>query len=139
MHPWMSSSRSGVIATSFLLAPRVPPRFATSSTGLLNATVTASDPRLKASTTPFKRQSDKRVRRSVCNMAEPLPRIQQASLLDVLARDLDIPPGKYREAVSRYEAVGRWLDAPDSPLHSFSPQIYPQGSFRLGTVVRPVN
>jgi Adenylyl/Guanylyl and SMODS C-terminal sensor domain/Cyclic GMP-AMP synthase DncV-like, nucleotidyltransferase domain len=72
-------------------------------------------------------------------MAEPLPRIQQASLLDVLARDLDIPPGKYREAVSRYEAVGRWLDAPDSPLHSFSPQIYPQGSFRLGTVVRPVN
>ena len=59
-------------------------------------------------------------------------------ILESVARDLDISPSKYKEAVDRYEAVGRWLDADGSPLAGYRPQIYPQGSFRLGTVVRPV-
>lgn len=41
-------------------------------------------------------------------------------------------------AVERYTAVGNWLDAIDSPLKRYRPRVYPQGSFRLGTVVRPV-
>lgn len=59
-------------------------------------------------------------------------------VLESIARDLDIPPSKYKEAVERYEAVGRWLDTENSPLARYQPSIYPQGSFRLGTVVRPV-
>lgn len=59
-------------------------------------------------------------------------------LLDSFAQALDISPSKYEEAVSRYSAVGDWLDAEGSPLLPYRPKIYPQGSFRLGTVVRPV-
>jgi len=58
-------------------------------------------------------------------------------LLGQIAEKLDIAPSKYQEAVDRYTNVGNWLDADDSNLQRYSPRIYPQGSFRLGTVVRP--
>lgn len=60
-----------------------------------------------------------------------------AALIEI-ARDLDIPPSKYRDAVNHYTAVGNWLDAQSSPLRKYRPAIHPQGSFRIGTVVRPV-
>jgi len=59
-------------------------------------------------------------------------------ILQGLAEALDIPPSKYLQAVERYTAVANWLDEDDSPLHQYRPEIYPQGSFRLGTVVRPL-
>lgn len=39
----------------------------------------------------------------------------------------------------KYEDVGTWLAASDSELQHHAPEIYPQGSFRLGTVVRPIS
>lgn len=60
------------------------------------------------------------------------------AFLDNIAEALDIPPSKHKQAVDRYESIGEWLDADDSPLQEYSPEVYPQGSFRLGTVVRPV-
>jgi len=59
------------------------------------------------------------------------------TLLQQIAEELDIPPSKYRQAVDRYSAVGRWLEAGIYPGIRREPLIYPQGSFRLGTVVRP--
>ena len=59
-------------------------------------------------------------------------------ILQSLAEALDIPVSKYTQAVERYKAVANWLNADDSHLHQYSPSIYPQGSFRLGTVVRPL-
>ncbi len=56
-----------------------------------------------------------------------------------IADSLDIPESRYKEAVSRYESTGKWLDANDSKLHIYKPTIYPQGSFRLGTMVKPIN
>lgn len=58
--------------------------------------------------------------------------------LERVARDIDIPPHKYRDAVQRYQAVGRWLEDGEYPGCSGELAIYPQGSFRLGTVVRPI-
>ena len=58
--------------------------------------------------------------------------------LEKAAEEIDIPPGKYRDAVNRYEAVGRWLEEGQYPGGVGEPSIYPQGSFRLGTVVRPI-
>ncbi len=59
------------------------------------------------------------------------------NLLENIVKDLDISPTKYKTAVSRYESVAAWLNddetAPESEVC-----IYPQGSFRLGTVVRPI-
>ena len=59
-------------------------------------------------------------------------------ILNALAEELDVPPSKYEQAKARYEAVGNWLGAPDSPLSPYKPVIYPQGSFALGTVIRPL-
>ncbi|MDM4018167.1 nucleotidyltransferase [Roseiconus lacunae] len=60
------------------------------------------------------------------------------SLLEHTAEELDIPPSKYKEAVDRYTAVGRWLEAGQYAGVVHNPVVYPQGSFRLGTVVRPI-
>ncbi|MCA9130246.1 MAG: nucleotidyltransferase [Planctomycetales bacterium] len=60
------------------------------------------------------------------------------SILRQLAEELDIPPSKYKQAVERYTSVGRWLNDGHYPGAHGEPSIYPQGSFRLGTVVRPM-
>ena len=62
-----------------------------------------------------------------------------AELLSATANELDIPDELHEEAALKYEEVGVWLAADDSPLKDYSPDIYPQGSFRLGTVVRPAD
>jgi hypothetical protein len=46
---------------------------------------------------------------------------------------LDIAPDLQRLAIARYEEVGSWL----AEHGGYRCRIYPQGSFRLGTVVRP--
>lgn len=56
-----------------------------------------------------------------------------------IAETLDIPDYFYEDAVLKYEDIGSWLAAEDSKLKPYSPEIYPQGSFRLGTVVRPIS
>jgi hypothetical protein len=59
-------------------------------------------------------------------------------LLGTASESLDIPASTHQLATDSYEAVGRWLSEEDSPLTQFSPQIYPQGSFALGTAVKPL-
>ena len=61
-----------------------------------------------------------------------------SEFLERVARELDIPPGKYKDAVNRYHAVGRWLERGEYSEFAEKPEVYPQGSFRLGTVVRPI-
>jgi len=56
-----------------------------------------------------------------------------------IAETLDIPEHFYEDTVLKYEDIGSWLAADDSKLKVYSPEIYPQGSFRLGTVVRPIS
>ncbi len=53
-----------------------------------------------------------------------------------IAQSLDIPDTQYEDAVQRYRAVGTWLGEGNSPLAVYSPIIYPQGSFLLGTVTK---
>lgn len=58
--------------------------------------------------------------------------------LRAIADDLDIPRHMYEDAVLKYADIGEWLAKEDSELASANPDIYPQGSFRLGTMVRPI-
>lgn len=60
-------------------------------------------------------------------------------LLQGLAESLDISDTQYEAAVKHYEAVGDWLNKEDSPIAVHDPQIFPQGSFRLGTMIKPIN
>lgn len=67
--------------------------------------------------------------------------VQQQQLNDVLdqvAIELDIPPHKYKEAVERFDAIKRHLEEGDYPESTPPPYIYLQGSFQLGTVIRPI-
>ena len=63
---------------------------------------------------------------------------QLSTLLTKTAETLDIPNYVYEDATLKYEDVGEWLSAEDSELKRYKPEIYVQGSFRLGTVVRPI-
>ena len=60
-------------------------------------------------------------------------------ILTATADALDIPDHIYEDATIKYEDVSEHLGASDSPLAAYYPEIYVQGSFRLGTVVRPVD
>lgn len=67
-----------------------------------------------------------------------IERSQFNKFLEDVAKELDISPSKYKQAVERYQAVGKWLDSAEYPDYDGEISIYPQGSFRLGTVVRPI-
>jgi adenylyl/guanylyl cyclase-like protein with sensor domain/cyclic GMP-AMP synthase DncV-like protein len=56
-----------------------------------------------------------------------------------LAESLDISESNYKKAEERYQAVGKWFERNESLVASFKPDIYPQGSFRLGTVIKPIS
>ncbi len=61
---------------------------------------------------------------------------QLAALLTGAIAQLDISPDMYRQAVAKYQSVARFLGAGDEQ-EDRDLLIYPQGSFRLGTVIRP--
>lgn len=56
---------------------------------------------------------------------------RQDDILSII-RGLDISPTLYKNAVEKYQALGTFLN--DNGLEA---EIYPQGSFAFGTVVRP--
>ncbi len=56
-----------------------------------------------------------------------------------LVESLDISENHYKQAEERYQAVSKWLGRDESRVASFDPEIYPQGSFRLGTVIKPIS
>ncbi len=64
--------------------------------------------------------------------------MELSNLLNNIGEALDIPESKYIEARNRYNGVKDWLCAEESTLKQYLPDIYPQGSFKLGTVVRPI-
>lgn len=55
-------------------------------------------------------------------------------LLESSVAGLDISPEQYELAVRRYQDLGEWLVEQGIG----DPDVYPQGSFRLGTVLRPM-
>ena len=70
----------------------------------------------------------------------PLTYPAQASpLLEAIADALDISENHYTQVVKLYESLGAWLERDESKVACYMPKIYPQGSFLLGTVIRPIS
>ena len=65
-----------------------------------------------------------------------LKRVSQ--LLESIAKSLDISDSHYQQAKQRYEAIGKWLERDESKIACYNPETFPQGSFALGTVTRPI-
>lgn len=64
---------------------------------------------------------------------------QKSKLLEQLTQSLELPESAYEKAVKRYEDLGDWFDRDGSTLKDNKPHIFPQGSFRLGTAIKPLN
>ena len=60
------------------------------------------------------------------------------ALLDQIGQELEIPEGRYLEAEKRYKSVIAYLNG-CPVLSRFNPHSFPQGSFALGTTVRPLH
>lgn len=61
------------------------------------------------------------------------------TILQNLAQVLDIPDSYFEQARLRYQAIGNWLEREESIVSTYAPVIYPQGSFSLGTVIKPIS
>ena len=58
-------------------------------------------------------------------------------LLDGICRAIQLPTALYENAKGKYEAVADWLGRAGSPLARFDPVVFPQGSVKIKTTVRP--
>ena len=59
--------------------------------------------------------------------------------IEALVDELDISDARYEQANDSYNSLGQWLNRPHSTIAAYSPAVYVQGSFGLGTVIKPVN
>lgn len=64
---------------------------------------------------------------------------QAEKYLEELSEKLEIPPSRYEQAERSYKSLGAWLHRDDSKVSSYEPDVHVQGSFRLGTVIKPVS
>ncbi len=64
---------------------------------------------------------------------------QLKMILAELIKKIELPPHAYEQAKDRYESLGKWFDREGSLVAGNEPHIFPQGSFRLGTAIRPLD
>lgn len=60
-------------------------------------------------------------------------------LLAAFVAHLDVPKSYYQKAADRHRSLGDWLHRDGSSVAAFDPDVRPQGSFRYGTVIRPLD
>lgn len=58
------------------------------------------------------------------------------SMLRKIAKELEISSTEFDRAVQSYNAVGTYLD---NNISNYNVRVVPQGSFRLGTVIKPIS
>lgn len=59
--------------------------------------------------------------------------------IEALVDELEVSDTRYEQASDSYQSLGRWLNRPDSSIFAYAPAVYVQGSFGLGTVIKPLN
>jgi hypothetical protein len=68
-----------------------------------------------------------------------MPTKNAEDYLAALADELAINDRRYEQARRSYQSLGDWLHRSESLVKDYDPQIYVQGSFCLGTAIRPLN
>ena len=54
-----------------------------------------------------------------------------------LVDELEVPEERYAQAERSYQSFGNWTHRDESTVVRYSPEVYVQGSFRLGTAIQP--
>ena len=81
----------------------------------------------------------RQIQRAVDKVVRERLEREYSLLLEAIAEALDIPESHYEQAVKRYESIGAWLERNESIVARYNPDIYPQGSFLIGTVTKPIS
>jgi len=58
--------------------------------------------------------------------------------LELLVEQVELPERAYEIAAKRYNDLGDWFGRPGCSLAAFDPHVFVQGSFALGTAIRPI-
>ncbi|GKX50318.1 nucleotidyltransferase domain-containing protein [Budvicia aquatica] len=58
-------------------------------------------------------------------------------VLKSILEKIELPDSAYEKAEKRYKDIGEWLHRPDSTCAEYDPHVFSQGSFRLGTAIKP--
>ena len=64
---------------------------------------------------------------------------QLGTIFEILSEELDVPEKVYRDMVSKYQDLGRWIREDSKHAFRADAEIYPQGSVKLGTTIPPVD
>ncbi|MBI5642618.1 MAG: nucleotidyltransferase [Deltaproteobacteria bacterium] len=64
---------------------------------------------------------------------------QKRVIIDSMVELLELPDSAYDKARKRYEDLGEWFNRKESAVSANNPHIFSQGSFRLGTAIRPLD
>src|SRR4051794_14969570 len=76
----------------------------------------------------------------VSTIMQPASAGQLDEILALIGQTLELTATQRAAAETHYLAVARWLGGIEgAPFHPYAPQIYPQGSLRLGTTVKPLS
>lgn len=81
----------------------------------------------------------RQIQRAVDKVVSERLERESSLLLEAIAEALNISESHYEQAVECYKSIGNWLERDKSKVANYRPEIYPQGSFLLGTVTRPIS
>lgn len=59
--------------------------------------------------------------------------------IEKLAEELAVPQDRFDQAERRYKDLGEFLHRDDSKVRDYDPDVYIQGSFALGTPIKPTS
>lgn len=59
------------------------------------------------------------------------------AVLRSILEKIELPDSAYEKADKRYTDIGEWFHRPESSCVEYDPHVFPQGSFRLGTAIKP--
>lgn len=61
------------------------------------------------------------------------------SILEDMIQLVELSDNAYEKAKDRYDSLGEWFNREESSLKDNEVHIFPQGSFRLGTAIKPLD
>lgn len=65
--------------------------------------------------------------------------MHRESVLVEMNKQLDLPEYVMEKTIQRYKSLGEWFNRENSSFKDVDINIFPQGSFALGTTIKPIN
>lgn len=63
---------------------------------------------------------------------------KEVMILEDMIKGLDLPEYVIEQSIKRYQSLGNWFDREGSRFENEAIEVFPQGSFALGTTIKPI-